>query len=128
MAVAKRKRRKVVMVPQEVEVEEKRRLEYSKQLVTDIRSLLWVITVGGIVLAFYAVHKSYLGALPWITTMVGLPWSAHGVVCAFYLNMSKSDHRRGGITYEAAAADNFGVTAVQETTYAAEDAVNSPGI
>ena len=39
--------------------------------------------------------------------MVGLPWTAHGTVCAFYLNMAKSDHREGGITYESAKAAGF---------------------
>ena len=39
--------------------------------------------------------------------MVGLPWTAHGTVCAFYLNMAKSDHSEGGITFESAKANNF---------------------
>ena len=39
--------------------------------------------------------------------MVGLPWTAHGVVCSFYLNMAKSDHREGGITFESAKANSF---------------------
>ena len=81
--------------------------EYSKKLVTDIRSLLWVVTVGGLLLAFYCVRKNYLGALPWVTSMVGLPWTAHGVICSFYLNMAKSDHKVGGITFETAKANNF---------------------
>ena len=81
--------------------------EYSKKLVTDIRSLLWVVTIGGLLLAFYCVRKNYLGALPWVTSMVGLPWTAHGVICSFYLNMAKSDHRVGGITFETAKANNF---------------------
>lgn len=81
--------------------------EYSKKLVTDIRSLLWVVTIGGLLLAFYCVHKNYLGALPWVTSMVGLPWTAHGVICSFYLNMAKSDHKVGGITFETAKANNF---------------------
>ena len=76
----------------------KTKAEYSKKLVTDIRSLLWVVTVGGLLLAFYCVRKNYLGALPWVTSMVGLPWTAHGVICSFYLNMAKSDHKVGGIT------------------------------
>ena len=42
--------------------------------------------------------------------MVGLPWTAHGVVCSFYLNLCKSDHRTGGITFEAAKAANFKVS------------------
>lgn len=81
--------------------------EYSKKLVTDIRSLLWVVTIGGLLLAFYCVRKNYLGALPWVTSMVGLPWTAHGVICSFYLNMAKSDHKIGGITFETAKANNF---------------------
>ena len=85
----------------------KTKAEYSKKLVTDIRSLLWVVTVGGLLLAFYCVRKNYLGALPWVTSMVGLPWTAHGVICSFYLNMAKSDHQVGGITFETAKANNF---------------------
>ena len=87
----------------------KTKAEYSKKLVTDIRSLLWVVTVGGLLLAFYCVRKNYLGALPWVTSMVGLPWTAHGVICSFYLNMAKSDHKVGGITFETAKANNFTV-------------------
>ena len=85
----------------------KTKAEYSKKLVTDIRSLLWVVTLGGLLLAFYCVRKNYLGALPWVTSMVGLPWTAHGVICSFYLNMAKSDHKVGGITFETAKANNF---------------------
>ena len=90
----------------------KTKAEYSKKLVTDIRSLLWVVTVGGLLLAFYCVRKNYLGALPWVTSMVGLPWTAHGVICSFYLNMAKSDHKIGGITFETAKANNFLVNQV----------------
>lgn len=85
----------------------KQKLEYSKKLVSDIRALLWIITVGGLFLAGWCIYKDYLGSLPWITTMVGLPWTAHGVVCSFYLNMAKSDHKEGGITFDTAKASNF---------------------
>ena len=78
------------------------RLDFSKQLIRDIRGLLWVVTVGGLGLAAYCVRAGYAGSLPWLSAMVGLPWTAHGTVCAFYLNMAKSDHREGGITFEAA--------------------------
>ena len=44
----------------------------------------------------------YLGTLPWISALIGLPWSAHGIVCSFYLTMAKSDHTKGGITYDLA--------------------------
>ena len=82
-------------------------MEFSKRLISDIRWLLWVVTVGGRALAAYCVRADYAGALPWLSAMVGLPWTAHGTVCAFYLNMAKSDHKEGGITYESAKAAGF---------------------
>ena len=85
----------------------KKQSDYSKQLIADIRALLWVVTVGGLLLAGYCIHADYAGALPWLTAMVGLPWTAHGVVCSNYLSMAKSDHKRGGITYETAKANGF---------------------
>lgn len=98
--------------------------EFSKQLIADIRVLLWVVTVGGLFLAAYCIRVGYTGSLPWISAMVGLPWTAHGTVCAFYLNMAKPDHRRGGITYDAAKAANFNVPQQQEP----EGSVDSPAI
>lgn len=93
---------------------EKKKTDQSKKLCNDIRALLWVVTVGGLALAFYCVKLNYLGALPWVASMVGLPWAAHGTVCSFYLNMAKSDHKEGGVTFETAKANNFGVESKQD--------------
>lgn len=84
-----------------------KKLDYSKRLISDIRALLWLVTSGVLLLSAYCIHNDYMGALPWLSVMVGLPWSAHGVVCSFYMNMAKSDHREGGITFESAKANNF---------------------
>lgn len=89
--------------------QKKKKREWSKQLVADIRSLLWIVTVSGVVLAAYCIYEGYIGSLPWLSAMVGLPWTAHGVVCSFYLNMAKSDHKIGGITFESAKANNFNI-------------------
>ncbi len=83
------------------------RQDYSKKLIADIRWLLWVVTIGGLMLAAFCIYRGYLGSLPWLSAMVGLPWTAHGVVCSFYLNMAKSDHKEGGITFETAKANGF---------------------
>ena len=45
--------------------------DFSKQLVSDIRWLLWVVTVGAILLAFYCIYRGYTGSLPWVASMVG---------------------------------------------------------
>ena len=89
-------------------VSQPKRQEFSKRLISDIRALLWVVTVGGLLLAAYCIRVGYMGALPWLSAMVGLPWTAHGTVCAFYLNMAKTDHKAGGITFESAKAERFG--------------------
>ena len=89
-------------------------LEYSKRIIRDIRMLLWIVTVGGLLLAACCIYSGFVGSLPWLSAMVGLPWSAHGVVCSFYLNMAKSDHSEGGITFETAKAQNFGVDTSQD--------------
>lgn len=78
-----------------VRIERAEKPDFSKRLVMDIRALLWVVTLGGLALAAYCIRVGYTGSLPWISAMVGLPWTAHGVVCSFYLNMSKSDHSEG---------------------------------
>lgn len=90
--------------------------EFSKRLIADIRALLWVVTVGGLLLAAYCVRVGYMGALPWLSAMVGLPWTAHGTVCAFYLNMAKSDHKEGGITFESAKAAGFSTNTGSENS------------
>lgn len=103
-------------------IERSAKPEFSKRLVMDIRALLWVVTLGGLALAAYCIRVGYTGSLPWISAMVGLPWTAHGVVCSFYLSLCKSDHKEGGITYEAAKAANF--NAPKEP----EGSVDSPAI
>lgn len=97
-----------------------KRIDHSKQMINDVRALLWVVTVGGLLLAGYCIRTGYTGALPWLSAMVGLPWTAHGVVCSFYLNMAKSDHKEGGITFESAKAKGF--------SQVTEESENSPPI
>lgn len=87
--------------------QKKRDASYSKRLISDIRPLLWIVTLAALGLAYICVFRGYTGALPWLGAMVGLPWAAHGSVCAFYLNMAAGDHREGGITFEKAKARNF---------------------
>lgn len=98
---------KVISTKRRVKTRQEKELDFSKRLIADIRSLLWLVTGGGILLAAYCIHNGYTGSLPWLVSMVGLPWTAHGVVCSFYMNMAKSDHSEGGITFESARAQGF---------------------
>ena len=53
-----------------------------------------------IVLAFICVANQYFGELPWLSVMVGLPWTAYGVSQAFYYKKSLVENSAGGIKYE----------------------------
>ena len=37
------------------------KMDFSKRLIADIRVLLWVVTVGGLFLAFYCIRTGYTG-------------------------------------------------------------------
>ena len=57
----------------------KKKQEFSKLLLIQESALIWIMTIAFIILAFVCVLKGYLGTLPWLSAMVGLPWTAYGV-------------------------------------------------
>ena len=88
----------------------KKQINFSKKLINDIRWLLWAVTLGGVILAFYCVYKDYTSSLPWISSMVGLPWASHATICSLYLQKSKAENTAAdgtGIVFAAAQAKNF---------------------
>lgn len=78
--------------------------EFSKFLLLQESALIWIDTIAGIVLAFYCVINQYFGELPWITAMIGFPWTAYGISQAFYYNKSKAENTAGGIKYDSTIA------------------------
>lgn len=106
----------------------KGKLAFSKKLINDVRSLLWIVTVGGILLAFYCVYKDYTSSLPWVSAMVGLPWASHATICSLYLNKSKAENTGAdgaGIVFAAAQAKNF-IEEYEENKqkYTSEESIN----
>ncbi len=85
---------------------EKKHNEFSKILLVQESALIWVITISFIVLAFICVSRQYFGELPWLTTMVGLPWTAYGVSQAFYYKKAQAENTKGGIKYESMVQDD----------------------
>lgn len=78
--------------------------EFSKWLLMQESALIWIITLTLLVLAFFCVFRGYFGELPWITAMVGLPWTAYGVSQAFYYKKAEAENTKDGIKYEAEMA------------------------
>lgn len=89
--------------------------DYSKLVARDNRALLWILTIGGLLLAFYCAYRGFTGSLPWIAGMESAVWAADATVKAFYMRLATSDHKEGGITFEAAKAQNFGVDTSQDS-------------
>lgn len=83
----------------------KKKLEFSKALLVQESILIWVITIAFIVLAYVCVINQYFGELPWLTAMVGLPWTAYGVSQSFYYKKSEKENTKGGIKYASAMAE-----------------------
>lgn len=80
---------------------QKPKKEFSKVLLIQESALIWVISISFIVLAYICVKNAYFGELPWLTVMVGLPWTAYGVSQGFYYRKSTKENTKDGIKYES---------------------------
>ena len=80
---------------------EKNKKEFSKVLLIQESALIWVISLSFIVLAYICVKNAYFGELPWLTAMVGLPWTAYGISQGFYYKKSTKENTKNGIKYES---------------------------
>lgn len=74
--------------------------EFSKKLIWQESALIWIISISFIVLAFVCVKNAYFGELPWLTAMVGLPWTAYAVSQAFYYRKAMKENTKDGIKFE----------------------------
>ena len=63
--------------------------------------MIWIMSLSFIILAFYCIHEGFTGSLPWLSAMVGFPWSAYGISQTFYYQKSKAENTRNGVKFEA---------------------------
>lgn len=89
----------------------KKKFEFSKLLIIQESVLIWIVTLSVLVLAYICIINQYFGELPWITAMIGLPWTAYGLSQGFYYDKAKKENTKGGIKYETVMAE-FDPTAV----------------
>jgi hypothetical protein len=83
----------------------KEKKSFSKTLLIQESVLIWIITIFCLLLAVYCVHNQYFADLPWITGMVGFPWTAYGVSQMYYYKKSLAENTKGGITHDTVMAD-----------------------
>jgi hypothetical protein len=78
--------------------------EFSKILLIQESILIWIITIACIVLAYFCIMNDSYGDLPWLTAIVGLPWTAYGVSQAFYYKKAMAENIKDGIKYDTVMA------------------------
>ena len=78
----------------------KQKMEFSKQLLIQETTLIWIMTITFLILAFFCIYKEYFGELPWLAAMVAFPWTAYGASQAFYYKKAEKENTKGGIKYD----------------------------
>ena len=78
--------------------------EFSKILLIQESILIWIITLACIVLAYFCIMNDSNGDLPWLTAIVGLPWTAYGISQAYYYKKSMAENIKDGIKYDTVMA------------------------
>lgn len=84
---------------------EKKKTEFSKVLLKQEAALIWIMSIGFLVLAFYCIYMGFVGSLPWLSAMVGFPWTAYGVSQAMYYKKSMAENTSGGVKYESVISE-----------------------
>lgn len=75
-----------------------------------------------IALMYLCIKEGYTSTAAWLTAAVGLAEAIIAAGLTGYLSLCKSDHKEGGITFEAAKSKNF------QTTNDDAGSIDSPAI
>lgn len=81
-------------------IKKKKKTEFSKKLLAQESILIWIVTIGFLVLSFICIQNQYFGELPWLTAMAACPWTAYAVGQGFYYKKAEKENTKGGIKYD----------------------------
>jgi hypothetical protein len=101
--------------------ETKNKTEFSKKLLIQESILIWIVTISFIALTFFCVIKGYLGELPWVVGLAGMPWAAYGVSQACYYKKAEKENTKGGIVFEKAMNETATIITDDDEPFIEED-------
>ena len=81
--------------------QKKNKKAFSISLLVYESVLIWITTICVLVMAFFCIFNGEFGDLPWLTAMIGFPWTAYAVSQMYYYKKSEKENTCGGITYES---------------------------
>ena len=79
-----------------------RRVATSKVIAIGVLIMDAVATLAVLALCGLSIVRSFDGALPYLTTLIGALQAVTGVVLGAYFNKSKAENTKGGIVYDTA--------------------------
>lgn len=98
----------------------KRKVQWSKIVCLIAMSFGFIIVQECLFLMYMCIKSGYTAAAAWLTAATGVGEAVIIAGANGYLSLVKSDHKRGGITFEAAKASNF--------VHSDEENIDSPAI
>lgn len=85
----------------------KRKVQWSKIVCLIAMLFGFIIVQECLCLMYMCIKSGYTAAAAWLTAATGVGEAVIIAGANGYLSLAKSDHKRGGITFEAAKASNF---------------------
>lgn len=85
----------------------KRKTEWSKVVCLLAIIAGFIIVQECLLLMYMCIKSGYTAAAAWLTAATGVGEAVIIAGANGYLSLAKSDHKRGGITFESAKASNF---------------------
>ena len=85
--------------------EDKPKTAASKKIAYLLLAMTFVTNLGVLFLCALSIWKGFTGALPYLTTMIGLLEFSLGYVLGHYYKKSAKENTVGGIVYDAAVTN-----------------------
>ena len=85
----------------------KRKIQWSKMVCLIAMVFGFIIVQECLFLMYMCIKSGYTAAAAWLTAATGVEEAVIIAGANGYLSLAKSDHKRGGITFESEKANNF---------------------
>ena len=109
-------------------MKKKNKISFSKIMEIQESILIWITTISLIVLAYICVFNQYFGELPWITAMIGFPWTAYGVSQACYYKKAEKENTKNGLKFESTMLEYQTEENLQDWAARAEEFFNEKAV
>ena len=98
----------------------KRKIQWSKMVCLIAMVFGFIIVQECLFLMYMCIKGGYTAAAAWLTAATGVGEAVIIAGANGYFSLAKSDHKKGGITFESAKARNFVISD--------EESIDSPAI